>query len=80
MRGLGASCDGQEAVYKLNNPSDACPGGYAQEDAAARLLHGGYGRFRALANPVDILTDVAMRLSNLPENRVIGSGTVLELR
>lgn len=31
-----------------------------------------------VTNPVDILTDVAMQLSNLPENRVIGSGTVLD--
>lgn len=31
-----------------------------------------------VANPVDILTKVAMQLSGLPENRVIGSGTVLD--
>lgn len=31
-----------------------------------------------VANPVDILTRVAQRLSGLPENRVIGSGTVLD--
>lgn len=31
-----------------------------------------------VANPVDILTQVAMKLSGLPENRVIGSGTVLD--
>ncbi|MBR2121487.1 MAG: L-lactate dehydrogenase [Lachnospiraceae bacterium] len=31
-----------------------------------------------VANPVDILTDVAVRLSGLPESRVIGSGTVLD--
>lgn len=31
-----------------------------------------------VSNPVDILTDVAMRLSNLPEQRVMGSGTVLD--
>ena len=31
-----------------------------------------------VSNPVDILTDIAMRLSNLPENRVLGSGTVLD--
>ena len=30
-----------------------------------------------VANPVDILTAVAQKLSGLPENRVIGSGTVL---
>ena len=31
-----------------------------------------------VANPVDILTHVAQKLSGLPENRVIGSGTVLD--
>ena len=30
------------------------------------------------ASPVDILTQVAIKLSGLPENRVIGSGTVLD--
>lgn len=31
-----------------------------------------------VANPVDILTYTAVKLSGLPENRVIGSGTVLD--
>ena len=31
-----------------------------------------------VANPVDILTYAAVKLSALPENRVIGSGTVLD--
>ncbi|MGN0365626.1 MAG: L-lactate dehydrogenase [Suilimivivens sp.] len=31
-----------------------------------------------VANPVDILTQVAQKLSGLPKNRVIGSGTVLD--
>ncbi len=31
-----------------------------------------------VANPVDILTYVAQKISGLPENRVIGSGTVLD--
>ena len=31
-----------------------------------------------VANPVDILTHAALRYSGLPENRVIGSGTVLD--
>lgn len=31
-----------------------------------------------VANPVDILTKVATKLSGFPENRVIGSGTVLD--
>lgn len=31
-----------------------------------------------VANPVDILTTVAIKLSGLPESRVIGSGTVLD--
>lgn len=31
-----------------------------------------------VANPVDILTHAALKLSGFPENRVIGSGTVLD--
>lgn len=31
-----------------------------------------------VTNPVDILTTVAIKLSNLPENKIIGSGTVLD--
>lgn len=31
-----------------------------------------------VSNPVDILTTVALKLSGLPENRVLGSGTVLD--
>lgn len=31
-----------------------------------------------VANPVDVLTKVAIKLSGFPENRVIGSGTVLD--
>lgn len=31
-----------------------------------------------VANPVDILTHTALKLSGMPENRVIGSGTVLD--
>ena len=31
-----------------------------------------------VANPVDILTKVAIKLSGFPENRVIGSGTLLD--
>lgn len=31
-----------------------------------------------VANPVDILTTVAQKLSGLPDNKVIGSGTVLD--
>ena len=31
-----------------------------------------------VANPVDILTYTAVKLSGFPENRVIGSGTVLD--
>ena len=31
-----------------------------------------------VANPVDILTYTAARLSGFPENRVFGSGTVLD--
>ena len=36
------------------------------------------GIFLIVANPVDILTYTAVKLSGLPENRVIGSGTVLD--
>lgn len=36
------------------------------------------GILLVVANPVDILTKVAIKLSGLPENRVIGSGTVLD--
>ena len=36
------------------------------------------GILLVVANPVDILTHVAPKLSGLPENRVIGSGTVLD--
>lgn len=36
------------------------------------------GIILVVANPVDILTQVAQKLSGLPENRVIGSGTVLD--
>lgn len=31
-----------------------------------------------VSNPVDILTTIAIKLSGMPENRVIGSGTVLD--
>ena len=51
MRGLGEGGDGQDRTYKLNNRSAACPGGFSQEDAAAKLLHEGYEKFRAFANP-----------------------------
>ncbi len=36
------------------------------------------GTLLVVANPVDVLTYAAAKLSNLPENRVIGSGTVLD--
>ena len=36
------------------------------------------GILLVVANPVDILTAVAQKLSGLPEDRVIGSGTVLD--
>ena len=41
--------------YKLNNKSENCPGGFSQEDEAARLLKDGYGKYRRYANPADIL-------------------------
>ena len=40
--------------------------------------HGFEGILLIVANPVDILTKVAIQLSGFPENRVIGSGTVLD--
>ena len=36
------------------------------------------GILLVVANPVDILTQTAVRYSGMPENRVIGSGTVLD--
>ncbi|MGN0017641.1 MAG: L-lactate dehydrogenase [Candidatus Gastranaerophilaceae bacterium] len=36
------------------------------------------GILLVVANPVDILTSVAIKLSGLPENKVLGSGTVLD--
>ncbi len=42
----------------------------AKRDCAGILL--------IVANPVDILTSVAAKLSGFPENRVFGSGTVLD--
>ena len=36
------------------------------------------GILMIVSNPVDILTHVALELSKFPENRVIGSGTVLD--
>jgi len=36
------------------------------------------GILLVVANPVDILTTVAVKLSGLPENKVLGSGTVLD--
>lgn len=42
------------------------------------MKHGFDGILLIVANPVDILTYVAQKLSGLPINRVIGSGTVLD--
>ncbi len=36
------------------------------------------GILLVVANPVDVLTYAALKLSGLPENRVLGSGTVLD--
>ena len=41
--------------YKLNNKSKSCPDGFSQEDIAAKLLKGGYEKYRKYANPSDIL-------------------------
>ena len=40
--------------------------------------HNEAGIILMVANPVDILTYAALKISGLPENRVIGSGTVLD--
>ncbi|NCE65802.1 L-lactate dehydrogenase [Pseudoflavonifractor sp. 524-17] len=40
--------------------------------------HGFEGILMVVSNPVDVLTYAAWRLSGLPANRVIGSGTVLD--
>lgn len=40
--------------------------------------HNQTGIILMVANPVDILTYAALKISGLPENRVIGSGTVLD--
>lgn len=42
------------------------------------MSHSFDGVLLVVANPVDILTYVAQKLSGLPENHVIGSGTVLD--
>lgn len=44
----------------------------------AIMQQGFDGIILVVANPVDILTYVAQKLSGLPANRVIGSGTVLD--
>lgn len=36
------------------------------------------GILLVVSNPVDVLTNVALKASGFPENRVIGSGTVLD--
>ena len=41
--------------YQMNNRSAICPAGCSQEDTAAKLLHGGYEKYRAFANPADLL-------------------------
>lgn len=42
------------------------------------MEHGCEGILLIVSNPVDILTYVALKASGLPQNRVIGSGTVLD--
>ncbi|MCD7826849.1 MAG: L-lactate dehydrogenase [Clostridiaceae bacterium] len=37
-----------------------------------------HGILLIVSNPVDVLTQVALKLSGIPKNRVIGSGTVLD--
>ncbi len=42
------------------------------------MKHGCEGILLIVSNPVDILTYEALKMSGLPSNRVIGSGTVLD--
>ena len=42
------------------------------------MKHGCEGILLVVSNPVDILTYEALKISGLPKNRVIGSGTVLD--
>ena len=51
MRGIGVGGDGADRVYKLNDRSEACPGGFSQEDALAEIFRTGYEKYRAFANP-----------------------------
>ena len=45
-----------------------------------RIMEQGFdGIFLVVSNPVDILTQVVMELSGLPRERVMGSGTVLDV-
>ena len=52
--------------------------GANQKPGETRLDLDFNGVLLIVANPVDILTTVAQKLSGLPENKVIGSGTVLD--
>lgn len=42
------------------------------------VKHGFHGILLVVSNPVDLLTYAAVKLSGLPESRVIGSGTLLD--
>lgn len=48
-------------------------------DIMAQICESGFsGILLIVSNPVDILTHVSVKMSGLPEHRVIGSGTVLD--
>lgn len=48
-------------------------------EVVAEVLHASPGAILLIAsNPVDIMTQIATRLSSLPPQRVIGSGTILD--
>lgn len=48
-------------------------------DIMAQIRESGFsGILLIVSNPVDILTHVSVKMSGLPEHRVIGSGTVLD--
>jgi len=49
-----------------------------KEIIPAILKHAGNAIILVVTNPVDILTHVTLKLSGLPPNRVMGSGTVLD--
>ena len=60
---------GDYPFYQLNNRSSACPHGASQEDITVKLLSEGYQKYRAWANPSDLL-DYGGRDTDDPETGV----------